>query len=136
MGIIEMLFGNKKREEEYVDAENIAQTLDGGQELTRDIKRAGKYRIIYDQLKSYNDTQNVINLFRDGKTILLIDIVQIQQEKFEDLKRAIDRIKKTAEVTGGDMVVLQNSLLLVVPKTHLIMKKKKKTTSFAEGMEY
>jgi len=136
MGIIEMLFGNKKREEEYVDAENIAQTLDEGQELTRDIKRAGKYRIIYDQLKSYNDTQNIINLFRDGKTILLIDIVQIQQEKFEDLKRAIDRIKKTAEVTGGDMVVLQNSLLLVVPKTHLIMKKKKKTTSFAEGMEY
>jgi len=79
---------------------------------------------------------NVINLFRDGKTILIIDILQIQQEKFDDLKRSIDRVKKTVEVTGGDMVVLPNSLLLVVPKTHIILKRKKKATSFAEGMEY
>ncbi|PKM91930.1 MAG: hypothetical protein CVU81_03230 [Euryarchaeota archaeon HGW-Euryarchaeota-1] len=136
MGLKDILFGKKKNGDEYVDAEHIANSIDDTQEIGKEIKRAGKYRLVYDKLTSYNDTQNVINLFRDGKTILIIDILQIQQEKFDDLKRSIDRVKKTVEVTGGDMVVLPNSLLLVVPKTHIILKRKKKVTSFAEGMEY
>ncbi|MEK6904245.1 MAG: cell division protein SepF [Nanoarchaeota archaeon] len=95
-----MVFWKKKEEEEFVD-----------------IKEANKEKIKVQFLKLMNepDIENVRAAIAEGKTIVMLNIGYMKDK--EKLKRAIASIKKDCSTFEGDIVALNQSLILITPNS-------------------
>src|SRR4030042_6129397 len=89
MGLIKKMFG-KEDSEEYVEID-----LNAGE--SKDSKVIVKPFV----LKVYDDINDILNALREGYTIAVIDIKPLKTKDVIELKRAIAKIKKTAEALEG-----------------------------------
>ena len=66
-------------------------------------------------LKQYEDVTAVLNALREGYTIAIIDIKILRQKDPIELKRAISKIKKTADALEGSIAGFGENTVLVTP---------------------
>jgi len=67
-------------------------------------------------LKSFEDVTEVLNALREGYTIAVIDIKPLKQKDLIELKRAISKIKKTADALEGEIAGFGEGTVIVVPQ--------------------
>ena len=67
-------------------------------------------------LKQYDDVNNILNALREGYTIAIIDIKQLRTKDVIELKRAISKIKKTADALEGDIAGFGENTIIVTPQ--------------------
>lgn len=105
-------FFGKDEEQEYLE-------IDLGQE-------AKKNKIIVRPfvLKKFEDINEVLNIIREGYTIAVVDIRPLKQKDIIELKRAIAKIKKTADALEGQIAGFGESTLIVTPNFAEIYKPK------------
>jgi SepF-like predicted cell division protein (DUF552 family) len=65
-------------------------------------------------LKAYEDIDKVQNVLRDG-TVVFLRIGDLRHKDIAELKRAVDRLKKTCTAMGGDMVGVDEDFLIITP---------------------
>ncbi len=65
-------------------------------------------------LNEYGDSQQVQDLLRDGN-IVWVKIKPLKSKDMTDLKRAIDRIKKTVRSLDGDIAGIDEEWLIATP---------------------
>lgn len=67
-------------------------------------------------LKSFEDINKILNALREGYTIAVIDIKPLKSKDIIELKRAISKIKKTADALEGDIAGFGEGTVIVTPQ--------------------
>lgn len=77
-------------------------------------KKDNKVLVKLFALKDYEDSTRVINALREGYTIAIIDIRILRKKDPLELKRAVSKIKKTAEAMEGSIAGFRENQDVVV----------------------
>jgi len=67
-------------------------------------------------LKSFEDVNSILNTLREGYTIAVIDIKPLRAKDIIELKRAISKIKKTADALEGSIAGFGENIIIVTPQ--------------------
>ncbi len=73
-------------------------------------------------LKSFEDINPILNSLREGYTIAVIDIKPLRSKDIIELKRAISKIKKTADALEGSIAGFGENIIIVTPQFAAIHK--------------
>ncbi|MGV8151656.1 MAG: cell division protein SepF [Candidatus Nanoarchaeia archaeon] len=98
------LVGSNPDESEYIEID-----------LGREVKKA-KVLVRPFILKSFDDVNPILNSLREGYTIAVIDIKQLKQRDVIELKRAISKLKKTADALEGTIAGFGENIIIVTPQ--------------------
>jgi SepF-like predicted cell division protein (DUF552 family) len=66
-------------------------------------------------LDDFSDVKQVLEVLREGYTICLLNIRPLREKDMVELKRAINKLKKTIEAIGGDIAGFGEDYIVVVP---------------------
>jgi SepF-like predicted cell division protein (DUF552 family) len=97
------LFGSNPSESEYVE-------IDLGQELKKN-----KVVVRPFILRQFEDINEILNVLREGYSIAVIDIKPLKSKDVIELKRAISKIRKTAEALEGSIAGFGENIIIVTP---------------------
>ena len=92
--------------------------LSGDEYLEIDLeqeKREKKVLVKLYELKSYEEVNDILSALREGYTIAIIDTKILRQKDSIELKRAISKIKKTAEALEGSIAGFKEHTIIVTP---------------------
>jgi len=78
-------------------------------------ERDSKVLVTLFVLKKYEDVNAILNVLREGYTIAIVDIKPLKQKDPIELKRAVAKVKKTAEALEGNIAGFGENLLIVTP---------------------
>jgi SepF-like predicted cell division protein (DUF552 family) len=67
-------------------------------------------------LKQFDEVNEIINSLREGYTIAVIDIKPLRTKDVIELKRAISKIRKTAEALEGSIAGFGENVIIVTPQ--------------------
>lgn len=67
-------------------------------------------------LKKFEDVNEVLNYLREGYTIAIIDIKPLKQKDIIEVKRAISKLKKTADALEGNIAGFGDGIVIVTPQ--------------------
>ena len=86
-------------------------------------------------LKTYEDVNNILNALREGYTIGIIDIKPLRSKDLIELKRAISKIKKTADALEGSIAGFGENIIIVTPQFADIYKAPEKRSPARDPLE-
>ena len=84
-------------------------------------------------LKNYDDVNEILSALREGYTIAMIDIKILRQKDSIELKRAISKIKKTADALEGNIAGFGENIVIVTPSFAKIHKQVSKPQEERKG---
>ena len=73
-------------------------------------------------LKQYDDVNSILDALREGYTITMIDIKELRKRDPLELKRAVAKIKKTADALEGSIAGFGEHMIIVAPSFAKIFK--------------
>jgi len=114
----EKLFGSKKEYDE-LDAEEGYVELDseGGDNHSRILVRPF-------QLDDFEDVKPILDSLREGYTIALVNIKPLKERDLVELKRAINKLKKTTDAIEGEIAGFGDDYIVVTPSFASIYRSK------------
>ncbi len=98
------LMGSSREDPEYIE-------IDLGQEVKK-----SKVLVRPFVLKKFEDVNDILNSLREGYTIAVVDIRPLKSKDIIELKRAIAKIKKTADALEGNIAGFGDGTILVTPQ--------------------
>jgi SepF-like predicted cell division protein (DUF552 family) len=75
-------------------------------------------------LEDFSDIKVVLDVLRDGYTIPIINIKPIKEKDLIELKRAINKLKKTCDALGGDIAGVGDDYIVCTPSIAKIYRAK------------
>jgi len=100
---IKEMFSGSSPEGEYVEID-----------LGKEIKKA-KILIKPFILKKFEDVNDVLNYLREGYTIAIVDIKPLKSKDIIEVKRAISKLKKTADALEGSIAGFGDGIVIITP---------------------
>ena len=100
-------------------------------DLSKEMKKA-KVMVRPFVLKSFEDVNTILNSLREGYTIGIIDIKPLRSKDIIELKRAISKIKKTADALEGSIAGFGENIIIVTPQFADIYKSSEKPTTSSD----
>ncbi len=94
---------NQKPESEYMEIDESMMHTDG------------KVGVRIETLVDYNDTDRVQQLVREGNVVFL-RIRDLRARDIAELKRSVEKLRKTCTAMNGDMVGVDEDFLVVTPQ--------------------
>lgn len=80
----------------------------------------GKVPIKVDKIDDFADSDRIQKAIR-GNSIVLVKIKSLKEKDLSELKRAIEKLRKTCLAIGGDIVGIDENYILLVPSYgHLV----------------
>ena len=94
----------EEAEEEYV-------------ELNTGVKEGTRTKIIVRPfvIEDFSDIKLILDSLRDGYTIGLVNIKPLKEKDLVELKRAINKLKKTCDAVDGDIAGFGDDWIVVTP---------------------
>ena len=77
-------------------------------------------------LEDFQDTKLILDSLREGYTIALINIKPLKDQDLVELKRAINKLKKTTDAIEGDIAGFADDWICIVPSFAQIYRPKGK----------
>lgn len=120
--VFEKLFPRKDIIEEedmgdYVEV-NVAEDMSPVAQPTPDL---GKIGIKIEKLSEFNDTDKVLKSVREGH-IIFLRIKSLKEKDMGELKRSIERLKKTVMAQNGEIIGIEQDWLIIAPAHALVHK--------------
>ncbi|MFP4402757.1 MAG: cell division protein SepF [Nanoarchaeota archaeon] len=84
-------------------------------------------------LDDFSDVKQILDSLRDGYTIGLVNIKPLKDKDIVELKRAINKIKKTCDAVEGDIAGFGDDYLVVTPSFAEIYRSKQ--TASVESLQ-
>lgn len=100
--------------------DDVADYLEIDVESKEDKEKKVQVRLFV--MRSYDDVTAILDSLREGYTIAVIDIKTLRQKDPIELKRAISKIKKTAEALEGSIAGFGENNVIVTPSFAQISK--------------
>jgi len=77
-------------------------------------------------LQEFADTKEILDVIREGYTVALINIKPLKDQDLIELKRSINKLKKTTEAIEGDIAGFGDDWICIAPSFAKIHREKKK----------
>jgi len=86
-------------------------------ELDTAVKKSGSSKVIVRPyvLEDFSDIKNIVDSLREGYTVGLINIKPLKDKDLVELKRAINKLKKTCDAVSGDIAGFGDDYIVVTP---------------------
>ena len=107
----------KKPEEEGEFEEYVELGAEGVQEK-------GKVQVRPFMIEDFEDIKPILDSLREGYTIALINIKPLKEKDLVELKRAINKLKKTCDAIEGDIAGFGEDYIVAVPNFAMIYRSK------------
>jgi SepF-like predicted cell division protein (DUF552 family) len=91
-------------EEEYVELDTVTATDAKSKIVVRPFV-----------LDDFSDVKPILDALREGYTICLVNIRPLKEKDLVELKRAINKLKKTADAINGDIAGFGDDYLVATP---------------------
>ena len=116
---VKKMFGSKTEAELLSEGEKEYLELDteGGESKANIIVRP----FVIDD---FSDIKEILDSLREGYTIALINIKPLKDKDLVDLKRAINKLKKTCDAIDGDIAGFGEDYIVVTPSFAQIYRSK------------
>ena len=75
-------------------------------------------------ITDFADVKPVLDCLREGSTVALVNIRSLREADIIELKRAINKIKKTCDAIGGDIAGFGDDWLVATPSTASVYRNK------------
>jgi SepF-like predicted cell division protein (DUF552 family) len=98
---------------------------------TRDIGKKSKIVVKPFVIENFVDIKECLDVLREGYTVALINIKPIKDKDIVELKRAVNKLKKTCDAIEGDIAGFGEDWIVVTPSFAHIYR----TTETAEVKE-
>ena len=140
MGFLSKLkekLGTGQTSDMFEDAEH--GYVDLGAETVQDTKSRLMVRPFV--IEEFEDIKPILDSLREGKTIALVNIKPLKDKDLVELKRAINKLKKTCDAIDGDIAGFGENWIAAVPSFAYIFRGDKrskedaKESKKAAGME-
>jgi SepF-like predicted cell division protein (DUF552 family) len=66
-------------------------------------------------LEDFSDVKTIVDVMREGYTIALVNIAPLKEKDLVELKRAINKLKKTVDAVDGDIAGFSDDYIIVAP---------------------
>ena len=96
-------------DEEYVELDTSYESNESSKVIVRPFS-----------LGDFSDVKQVLDVLREGNTICLVNIKPLREKDIVELKRAINKIKKTVEAISGDIAGFGEDYVVVAPSFAVI----------------
>lgn len=67
-------------------------------------------------LETFDDTKQILDSLREGATIALVNIKPLKEKDLVELKRAINKLKKTTDAINGEIAGFGEDYVVVTPQ--------------------
>ncbi|MCB9359235.1 cell division protein SepF [Candidatus Woesearchaeota archaeon] len=104
--------------EDYEEVEEKSGAAEGDYvEIDSDsIKKAKKKVLVKTYfLDDFEDVKGILDDLREGETIALVNIKPLKEKDIIELKRAINKLKKTCDAIEGEIAGFGEDYIVVVP---------------------
>jgi len=91
--------------EEFIEV-NVMDSVD---------RKTGTLGIKVERLSEFPDTERVLRAVRDGNVVFL-KIKALKEKDIGELKRAVDKLKKTVSANNGDIAGVEQDWLILTPE--------------------
>lgn len=100
----------------YDEDENI-ESEDEYVELNSDTPGLGNAKVIVRpfNLDDFQDIKPILDSMREGYTICLVNIRPLKDKDLVELKRAINKLKKTCDAVEGDIAGFGEDYIVITP---------------------
>ncbi len=115
--VLKKLLG--KRKASYEDEDEYIEISD----IPKDKSSAGKILVRIEKLKDVKDVENILKELRENK-ILFVSTQELKNKDIHELRRCIEKIKRTVTAMDGDIVMGPHSILIICPNFAMIERKK------------
>ncbi len=105
-------------EEEYVELDTSSQ--EGSKQ---------KVTVRPYSITDFADVKGILDALRDGTTIALVNIKPLKDKDLVELKRAINKLKKTCDAIEGDIAGFGDDYLVVTPAFAQIYRESQQQTT-------
>jgi SepF-like predicted cell division protein (DUF552 family) len=114
----------KRDEDEFIEdgGEEYLSITEPGIKVQEDNSKLVDVKVF--MLDEYDNIRDILDRVRGEKTICLIDIHLLRNKDPDELRRAIDKLKKTVEAIDGELVGFHENWVMAVPKMVKIHKGK------------
>jgi SepF-like predicted cell division protein (DUF552 family) len=75
-------------------------------------------------LKDFDDVKQILDSIRAGATVALINIKPLKERDLLELKRAISKMKKTADAIEGEIAGFGDDYIVITPRFATIYRSK------------
>jgi len=125
MGFLSQLKDKMKKSE--MDEEFIEEPHEEYVQLATDeeFETGSKTVIRPFTLTKFEDSKPIIDAVRNGHTVALVNIRPLKEEDINELKRAIDKIRKTCEALEGEIAGFTENIVIATSSVAKIHKVKK-----------
>jgi|TARA_B100002003_G_scaffold234417_1_gene248290 SepF-like predicted cell division protein (DUF552 family) len=132
MGFLE-IFKPSKEEEEKIEAD----VEEGYVELDTDSDEEIRSKIIVRPfvMNDFESIKPILDSLREGKTIALVNIRPLKDKDLVELKRAINKLKKTTDAIDGEIAGFGEDYIVVAPSFAQIYRSKETTEVKSEPKE-
>ncbi len=86
-------------------------------------------------LQEFEDVKPILDALREGYTIPLVNIRGLKDKDLVELKRAINKLKKTTDAIEGDIAGFGEDWIAIVPSFAAIHREKKQVEAPAQRYE-
>ena len=111
-------FSFKRFRKTSYDEDDDAETQDEYVELNTDAApdaKGNKVMVRSFSLEDFSDIKGVLDVLREGYTICLVNIRPLKEKDLVELKRAINKLKKTCEAIEGDIAGFGDDYIVITP---------------------
>jgi SepF-like predicted cell division protein (DUF552 family) len=81
-------------------------------ELDAEDEKKSRIPIEIEKISEYADSDRIQRKAREG-AIMLVRVKELREKNIGELKRAVERIKRTVEAAGGEMVAIGEDWIIV-----------------------
>ncbi|MCK4588923.1 MAG: cell division protein SepF [Nanoarchaeota archaeon] len=99
--------------EEYVEVGSDAQDEARGKVLVKPF-----------MIEDFEDIKPILDCLREGYTVALVNIKPLKEKDLVELKRAINKLKKTCDAIEGDIAGFGEDYIVAVPNFATIYRSK------------
>jgi SepF-like predicted cell division protein (DUF552 family) len=84
-------------------------------DVGREMPRKSKIVLRPFVLKTFEDTNRILEVMREGCTIALVDIKPLKTKDVVELKRAVSKLKKTVDALEGNIAGFGENIIIATP---------------------
>jgi SepF-like predicted cell division protein (DUF552 family) len=125
-GLSMKFFSLKKFKKQSYDDDDNLQAEDEYVELNTEAQAARSSRIIVRPfvMNDFSDIKPVLDALRDGNTVALVNIRPLKEKDLVELKRAVNKLKKTCDAIEGDIAGFGDDYIVITPSFAQIYRNK------------
>jgi SepF-like predicted cell division protein (DUF552 family) len=119
-------FSLKRFKQKSFDEDDNVQAEDEYVELNSEGEQGKASKIIVRPfvMNDFSDIKPILDTLREGNTIVLVNIRPLKEKDLVELKRAVNKLKKTCDAIEGDIAGFGDDYIVITPSFAQIYRSK------------